>query len=148
MSSWLHGGDALRPRRTAEMATRLSARLDAEPDTFWQGLIQRHLLDNPHRVTLVATADDEYDAKLQRAEEAALEATKARLSEQEVARCVAAALELQATQEAPQRVDALPTLRVASAVSRALERWPSEHGTLGSVSVSYTHLTLPTMLMV
>ena len=133
MSSWLHGGDALRPLRTAEMATRLSARLDAEPDTFWQGLIQRHLLDNPHRVTLVATADDEYDAKLQRAEEAALEATKARLSEQEVARCVAAALELQATQEAPQRVDALPTLRVASAVSRALERWPSEHGTLGSV---------------
>ena len=133
MSSWLHGGDALRPLRTAEMATRLSARLDAEPDTFWQGLIQRHLLDNPHRVTLVATADDEYDAKLQRAEEAALEATKAKLSEEEVARCVAAALELQATQEAPQRVDALPTLRVASAVARALERWPSEHGTLGSV---------------
>ena len=55
MSSWLHGGSPLRPLRTAEMATRLSARLDAEPHSFWQGLIQRHLLDNPHRVTLVAT---------------------------------------------------------------------------------------------
>jgi len=87
-------------------------------------LIQRHLLDNPHRVTLVATADGEYDAKLQRTEEAALADTKARLSEEEVAGCVAAALELQAAQEAPQRVDALPTLRVGSAVARALERWP------------------------
>ena len=59
-------------------------------------MIQRHLLDNPHRVTLVATADGEYDAKLQRTEEAALADTRARLSEAEVARCVAAALELQA----------------------------------------------------
>jgi len=44
----------------------------------------------------VATADGEYDAKLQRTEEAALADTKARLSGEEVARCVAAALELQA----------------------------------------------------
>ena len=65
MSSWLHGGDALRPLRTAEMAARLSARLDAEPDTFWQRLIATHLLDNPHRVTLVAAADAAYDAALQ-----------------------------------------------------------------------------------
>ena len=44
----------------------------------------------------MATADGEYDAKLQRTEEAALADTRARLSEAEVARCVAAALELQA----------------------------------------------------
>ena len=44
----------------------------------------------------MATADGEYDAKLQRTEEAALADTRARLSEAEVARCVVAALELQA----------------------------------------------------
>ena len=59
-------------------------------------MIQRHLLDNPHRLTLVATADGEYDAQLQRAEETALADTKARLGEEGAARCVAAALELQA----------------------------------------------------
>ena len=40
----------------------------------------------------MATADGEYDAKLQRTEEAALADTKARLSEEEVAGCVAAAV--------------------------------------------------------
>jgi Zn-dependent M16 (insulinase) family peptidase len=67
MSTWVHGGDGLRALRTPSLAARLQAALDAD-DTFWQNLIRRRFLDNPHRVTVVARPEAEYDAKLEAAE--------------------------------------------------------------------------------
>ena len=64
MGTWVHGGDGLRPLRTPQMAAKLQAAIDAD-DAFWQKLIRRRFLDNPHKVTVVGKADAEYDAKLE-----------------------------------------------------------------------------------
>jgi len=73
-----------------------------------------------------------YDAKLQRAEDAEMDAAKRALSPADVEACVAAAAALRTAQDAPQDVDSLPRLLVASAVDRDNVVWPSEYGVLGA----------------
>ena len=56
MGTWVHGGDGMRPLRTPAMAAMLNAALDADPK-FWQKLVRRRFVDNPHAVTVVGEAD-------------------------------------------------------------------------------------------
>ena len=125
MSTWVHGGDALRPLRVSEYAARLEAALDADP-AYWSKLIRKHFLDNPHRVTVVAHADEDYDAKLEAAEAERVAAIEAALTDEEKATIVAEAKALKAAQEAPSDVNCLPTLD-ASTIPRLAQTYPSQH---------------------
>jgi hypothetical protein len=126
MSTWVHGGDALRPLRTAENAAKLERALDADPDSYWQGLLSRHLVGNTHRVTTVATADKGFDAKLERAEEGRVSAIEAGLSDAEKERIVEECVALKDAQEADADVELLPTLTM-DVVPQLAQTYPSKH---------------------
>lgn len=112
MSTWVHGGDGLRSLRTPSLARKLQEVLDADGE-FWQRLIRRSFLDNPHRVTVIGRADAEYDKKLEAAEDLMVKAAAATLSEEQKLKIVEESVALQASQDSEQDPSVLPTLIVA-----------------------------------
>ena len=124
MGTWVHGGDALRPLRTPQMAAALNAALDAD-ERFWQKLFARRFVENPHAVTVTGVPDPEYDAKLEAEEKKKVAAVSASLSENEKERIVEEAVALRASQDSTQDASVLPTLVVAEAVPRAIKTWGS-----------------------
>ena len=131
MGTWVHGGDGLRPLRTPQMAAKLQAAIDAD-DAFWQKLIRRRFLDNPHKVTVVGKADAEYDAKLEAREKEHVTEIAAALDDARKEEIVREAVALRASQDSDQDASVLPTLVVSEAVPREVKRWGSTQTTTAS----------------
>ena len=126
MGTWVHGGDGMRPLRTPAMAAMLNAALDADPK-FWQKLVRRRFLDNPHKVTVVGEADKTYDAKLEEEEKRHVAAIQAALDDEKKKEIVREAVALRDSQDSVQDASVLPTLIVSEAVPREITKWTSEH---------------------
>jgi Zn-dependent M16 (insulinase) family peptidase len=108
IGTWLHGGDAIAPLRVRQHVERFRRELAA--GDFLQSLVRRHLIDNPHRVTLLATPDPNYGDRDVVAERARLERERASLTPAKIAQLVAQASELRQRQDQQQDVSVLPTL--------------------------------------
>lgn len=50
MSTWIHGGDPIRLLKVDEFLSYIRSKLQEGP--FFSRLIEKHMLNNPHRVTL------------------------------------------------------------------------------------------------
>jgi len=124
-STWVHDGDSLRSLRTPELAAKLNAALDADPQ-FWQKLIKKWFLDNTHRLTVTARTDPDYDKKLDEAEKKKLKSIEATLTEEQKAKIVANALALKENQDMKEDVSILPTLVVSEAVPKEIKKWGSK----------------------
>ncbi len=111
LGPWLHSGDPVSPLQLDANLARLRRELDAGP--FFQDLIRRQLLDNPHRVTLTLRPDPETKAREEQATAARLAALGERLSEEERQRIVDQAQELRLAQETPEDLSVLPTLELS-----------------------------------
>jgi len=131
MGTWVHGGDGLRSLRTPQMAAKLQAAIDAD-DRFWQKLVARRFVENPHRVTVVGKADAEYDAKLEAEEKLRVARLGAGLDEARKEEIVREAVALRASQDSVQDASVLPTLVVSEAVPREVKRWGSQQLTTKS----------------
>ncbi len=108
---WLHGGDPLDVLNFSDQLGRL--RQDVEQGGFFEGMIRRWLLDNPHRVTLVLQPDVEMGARQESAIRATLDVRQQQLNEEEQQRLVEQAKQLKSAQEAPEDLSCLPTLTLA-----------------------------------
>ncbi len=108
---WLHGGDPLDVLNFSEQLGRL--RKDVEQGGFFEGLLRKWLLDNPHRVTLVLEPDVEMGAREEAAIRATLDAKQQQFDEQQRQRLVEEAKQLKQAQEAPEDLSCLPTLTLA-----------------------------------
>jgi Zn-dependent M16 (insulinase) family peptidase len=127
---WLHGDDPVSPLQLDENLARLRAELAAGP--FFENLIRRHLLSNPHRVTLTLHPDPAQGAREEQSTVERLERIKAGLDEAQKRHIVEQALELKAAQETRDDLSCLPTLQrtdipvtepeVPSAFSREADR--------------------------
>ena len=136
-STWVHDGDALRSLRTPELAAKLNASLDADPQ-YWQKLIKKWFLDNKHRLTITARTDADYDKKLDDAEKKKLKGIEKRLTEEQKAKIVADALVLKENQDKKEDVSVLPTLVVSEAVPKEIKHWGSKSMKIaGNVPLQY-----------
>ena len=108
---WLHGGDPLDVLNFSEQLGRL--RQDVEQGGFFEGLLRKWLLDNPHRVTLVLQPDVDMGARQEAAIRATLDARQQQLDETEREELVEQAKQLKDAQEAPEDLSCLPTLTLA-----------------------------------
>jgi presequence protease len=77
----LHGGDPLSIFHINEYSQRI--RDDFKCGGFFEGLVRKHFLDNPHKLTLLAIPDPEVGPKEEQAEKSRLEQLKKALSEDE-----------------------------------------------------------------
>lgn len=105
---YLYGGDPYRALQFDDDLARLAEARAA--GGYFEGLIQRYLLDNPHRVRIELHPDPEMTTRLEAEEAEKLAAVRERLTTAEVRAIVADAEALLALQEADQDVSVLPTL--------------------------------------
>ncbi|MCD4685023.1 MAG: insulinase family protein [Anaerolineae bacterium] len=111
LRTWLHGGDPLAPLAFEGPLSALKTQL-AVDDRYFEGLIQRYLLDNPHRATVNLTPDPDRQAQLDAAERARLAEARAVMGEADVQQVIDDARALKKLQETPDSPEALATIPV------------------------------------
>jgi len=105
-SNWTYHRDPI-TSLAFEAPLAATKKLLAENPGLPQQLIQAHLLDNPHRVTVILQPDPDLAAQMEQAEKAKLAEIQASMSAEELAQTVAYTHELRRRQEAPDNPEAL-----------------------------------------
>ncbi len=108
---WMHNDDPLTPLALDRDLQRLRREVAAGP--FFQELIRRQLLDNPHRVTLLLQPDPSQGEREERETASHLERIRRSLSEEDRQRIIEQARELQQAQETQEDLSVLPTLELS-----------------------------------
>ena len=136
VSEWRYGRDLLEHLRYEAPLAALKARI-AAGERYFEGLIDKFFLNNPHRMTLTVRADDQQSARELTAERQDLEKVEAALSAAERAEIERQAVELQRLQAAPntpQELATLPMLRLAD-LDKRLKLTPQEESKVGSARI-------------
>lgn len=115
LATWIHGYD---PIEEISFEARLQAIKEhyAQDNRFFEKLIQEHLLDNRHRVTIVLEPDGELKQRQEAEEAARLADIKAQMSDQELARVIEETQllrELQDKPDPPEVLAMVPSLTLA-----------------------------------
>lgn len=100
LTTWLYDGDPLAPLGFEQPLAAIKAKLAANPRHF-EELLQRYLLENPHRSTVILQPQPGLAEQEEAAERERLAAIQAQLSAAEMAGIVAQAEELKRRQETP-----------------------------------------------
>ncbi len=106
---WGYGGDPIAGIAFEDTLAEVKRRIAAEPD-FWTRLIRSHLLDNPHRTTVVLEPDPEYGPRREREEREQLEALRKSWSAARVKRVQRDVRRLREAQVRPDSAEALATI--------------------------------------
>ena len=140
LTTWLYDGDPFEPLAFEEP---LRAVRDRALEGGWlEGLIDRCLLDNPHRTTVYLRPDAGQAEREEGEEKARLAAVRAQMDEADLERVGAEAQDLKARQEAPDDpadLAKLPRLQLAD-LERQAPAIPLERAEAGGAPVLYHDL--------
>jgi Zn-dependent M16 (insulinase) family peptidase len=116
----------------------------SQPQGYFESLIQKHLLDNPHRSTLHLIPDAEEGQRKETAEAERLAQVKAQMTPAQIATLITDVKVLQLRQETPDSPEALATIPALklSDIDPHIKTIPVEIGQLGGAKL-LTH-DLPT----
>ncbi len=109
LNTWLHDRDPLAPLAFEAPLAAFREALAADP-TYLNRLIRHHLLDNPHRVTVVLEPDADLARRQSEAEAERLAAARAAMSAEEAAAVIDQAADLKRRQETPDPPEILALL--------------------------------------
>lgn len=109
LTTWLHDGDPLAPLRFEPPLQAIKKALE-EGERYFESLIIRWLLDNPHRVTVVLTPDARLSEEQEKEEAGRLDALTAGLNKKQRAALAAQAEALHAWQAEPDSPEALASI--------------------------------------
>jgi presequence protease len=111
LGAYLYGGDPFSALQLDADLEKLA--IARKNGAYFENLIKTHLLENPHRVTLVLKPDPELTAREEAEEKAKLEQIKTQLSPAQTAQIIADAAKLEADQNSQQNFDLLPTVELS-----------------------------------
>jgi Zn-dependent M16 (insulinase) family peptidase len=138
---WMHDGDPVQALAFEADLNAVKAAYAAN-SRFFEGLIERYLLNNPHRVTLILQPDSNVRAQREAAERQRLEAANRALTDADraqIAEQVAALKAYQAAQDSPEKLALLPTLKLSD-IDRKIKTIPTEHLDLDGTPLLYHNL--------
>ena len=132
LGAYLYGGDPYSSLQfDADMARLESARAGGR---FFESLIERHFVNNQHRVTTILRPDARLIADRESEERVQLEQIKQSLEPDRVAQILADAQMLQTAQDGVQDLSVLPTLELSD-VPMSFEDVPHKIVTLGDATI-------------
>jgi Zn-dependent M16 (insulinase) family peptidase len=140
LSTWLYDGD---PIAGIEFEAPLAAvKEKIAAGRYFEGLIEKYLLANPHRTTVHLTPDPEEGRRIAEAETARLEKTRAAMSPAELEKVMETAAELKRRQETPDSPEALATIPSLALedIEKKNKLIPREIRKLGKTEVVYHDL--------
>jgi presequence protease len=109
LTTWLHDRDPFAPIAFEQPLGEVKARLADDSRTF-EALIAQHLLENPHRTTVILEPDPELQERQDAAEKARLAAAKRAMSDEELRTLAIHVQRLKKLQETPDPPEALATI--------------------------------------
>jgi presequence protease len=109
LTTWLYNGDPLAPLAFEQPLRALRTAVIQDP-AFFSGLIRRHLVDNPHRTTVVLTPDPGLAAQQRTDEERRLADLRAAMTDERLRSVAAGCEELKRMQQTPDPPDALAAI--------------------------------------
>lgn len=138
---WMHGGDPVQALAFEADLNAVKAAYAAN-SRFFEGLIERYLLNNPHRVTLILQPDSTVRAQREAAERQRLEDANRALTDADraqIAEQVDALKAYQASQDSPEKLALLPTLKLSD-IDCKIKTIPTEQIDLDGVPLLYHNL--------
>jgi hypothetical protein len=141
LSTWLYDGDPFEAL-SFEAPLQEIKRNTNHPSRYFENLIQKYLLNNPHRATVHLLPDAEEGKRRAAAEEARLAAAKAAMTPADMARVIETAADLERRQEAPDSPAALakiPSLALAD-IEKTIKTIPIAIQKAGITPVLYHDL--------
>ena len=109
LTTWLHGGDPLAPLRFEGPLAAIKAALERK-EPFFETLITRWLIDNPHRVTVVLSPDSTLAQLQEDNEKAKIAALTAAMTEADRQKLAQDAQNLHTWQTTPDNAEALAAI--------------------------------------
>ncbi|MDA0335642.1 MAG: insulinase family protein [bacterium] len=140
LSTWLYGDDPFEPLAFEAPLAALKERIGL--GRYFEGLIETHLLDNPHRTTVYVRPDVAQSAREEAEEKARLAEVRASMSAADMARVAAEAADLKARQEAPDDpadLAKIPTLSLDD-IDRKIRQIPVQRTEVAGVRTLYHDL--------
>jgi Zn-dependent M16 (insulinase) family peptidase len=141
LAGWLYGRDPFEGLAYEAPLQQLKDRMANSP-TYFEGLIRRYLLDNPHRTTLFLKPDTEQEAREESAETKRLEEARRQMGPEDLDSIIAATRDLKERQEAPDSAAALallPRLTLAD-LDKEIRRIPIETWSADGATVHFHDL--------
>jgi presequence protease len=138
LRSWLHGRDPLTPLAFATPLSAIKNRV-AGGEHYFENLLRRHFIDNPHRTVMLLKPDREQAEREAQEESAHLAQVRARMTNVDITAVVEATHSLKALQERPDPPEALatiPTLKLSD-LPRDNKTIPIEVTRLGDTRALY-----------
>lgn len=115
LNTWLYDGDPFAQLAFEAPLSTLKQKI-ASGERYFENLIKRYLLDNPHRVTVVLRPDTQLSARQEAEERARLDAVQVSMQPEQIQDVIAQTVRLQELQEAadpPEALDLLPSLKLS-----------------------------------
>jgi Zn-dependent M16 (insulinase) family peptidase len=109
LSTWLYGSDPLAPLAFEAPLNAVKQHVQDDP-RFFEGLIRRYFLDNPHRTTVIMQPDPALAERQEAAERERLERIRAGMSADDLVRVAAETQALKRQQETPDSPEALAAI--------------------------------------
>ncbi|KAD6795283.1 hypothetical protein E3N88_06179 [Mikania micrantha] len=111
VGKWIYDMDPFEPLKYQEPLAALKARIDKEGSkAVFAPLIEKYILNNPHRVTIEMQPDPEKASQDEAAERESLEKLKRSMTEEDLAELARMTHELKLKQETPDPPEALKTV--------------------------------------
>jgi Zn-dependent M16 (insulinase) family peptidase len=106
--SWIHGGDPVRILNFDADLNRIKTAVSEGP--FFEGMIRRYFLENPHRIRMTLEPDPDLERERENRLQQRLEQEKKQLRTEDIHNLLTDAEALQRLQDADEDVSSLPTL--------------------------------------
>eukprot|EP00252_Welwitschia_mirabilis_P014933 TRINITY_DN33002_c0_g1_i1.p1 TRINITY_DN33002_c0_g1~~TRINITY_DN33002_c0_g1_i1.p1 ORF type:complete len:1080 (+),score=244.90 TRINITY_DN33002_c0_g1_i1:116-3355(+) len=138
LGKWVYDNDPFEPLKFEKPLEDLKGRIEREGSkTVFCSLIQRFILDNPHRVTIELQPDPDKASEEEAVEQENLRKLKSSLSEKELTELARATTELRLKQETPDPPEALRTVPCLSLedIPKKPVHVPSDIGEINGVKV-------------
>jgi presequence protease len=136
LSTWVYGGDPLAPLAFEAPLAKMKADLAANP-RYFEGLIRRYLLENPHRSIIQLKPDSQLAEQREAEERQKLAAVRSSLSPQAFDDLLAETHRLRSQQETPDSLDdlaKLPTLSISD-LSPTVRKIPTAEASLHGATI-------------
>ena len=134
MGPWLHADDPISVLKLQDNLKQLHAEI--EKGNYFAKLIQHHLLDNQHRVTLTLAPDQEMQKRQDEVTAQQLESIATAMTNDEKERIILKAAELKESQEHEDDLSCLPTLELSDIPEQEPEI-TSRQSTVASVQTDW-----------
>ncbi len=141
LSTWLYDRDPLAPLAFDAPLQAIKQRV-AKGERYFEGLIEKYLLDNPHSTTVLLEPDPTLAERDAEDERARLDAARARMSQAEIEAIVENThklREMQSAPDSPEELATLPMLKLED-LDKKNQEIPTEFGALHGSELLYHDL--------